>query len=195
QRSARSTPKPMIRRVNTSFTTMTQWLRKSSDSQRNKSTLHRLSLRCPIKLSQDGPSVPAPGRECCASTRRTISLSISMPKARAISWAMRGQPIRGLRRLSGRRRRAKEFWGLGCAVAAAVYRFRRYVQAVSKRADLRLGDMRTYLTFGVGGTRRAAGRVLTLPAQATFPGRGLGAEVSQGGRPHVLAAYIQFALS
>src|SRR5659263_206356 len=29
QRSARSTPKPMIRRVNTSITTMTQWLRRS----------------------------------------------------------------------------------------------------------------------------------------------------------------------
>src|SRR5665811_1456637 len=32
QRSARSTPKPMIRRVNTSITTMTQWLRRSIDS-------------------------------------------------------------------------------------------------------------------------------------------------------------------
>src|SRR5437773_2710556 len=60
--SARSTPKPMIRRVNTSITTMTQWLRRSIDSQRNKSTLHRLSFTCPIKLSQDGPSVPASGR-------------------------------------------------------------------------------------------------------------------------------------
>src|SRR5665811_681929 len=62
QRSARSTPKPMIRRVNTSITTMTQWLRRSIDSQRNRSTLHRLSFTCPIKLSQDGPSVPASGR-------------------------------------------------------------------------------------------------------------------------------------
>src|SRR5882672_6344889 len=53
QRSARSTPKPMIRRVNTSITTMTQWLRRSIDSQRNKSTLHRLSFICPMKLSQD----------------------------------------------------------------------------------------------------------------------------------------------
>src|SRR5437773_1472700 len=51
----------MIRRVNTSITTMTQWLRRSIDSQRNKSTLHRLSSICPIKLSQDGPSVPALG--------------------------------------------------------------------------------------------------------------------------------------
>src|SRR5215471_3862977 len=34
------------------------------------------------------------------STRRTTSLSISMPKVRAISWAIRGQPIRGLRRLN-----------------------------------------------------------------------------------------------
>src|SRR5438552_13493326 len=62
QSSARSTPKPMIRRVNTSITTMTQWLRSSIDSQRNRSTLHRLSFICPIKLSQDGPSVPASGR-------------------------------------------------------------------------------------------------------------------------------------
>src|SRR3981189_69920 len=61
QGSARLTPKPMIRRVNTSITTMTQWLRRRIDSQRNKSTLHRLSFICPIKLSQDGPSVPAPG--------------------------------------------------------------------------------------------------------------------------------------
>jgi hypothetical protein len=30
--------------------------------QRNKSTLHKLSFICPIKLSQDGPSVPASGR-------------------------------------------------------------------------------------------------------------------------------------
>jgi hypothetical protein len=54
QRSARSTPKPMIRRVKTSITTMIQWLHKSIDSQRNRSTLHRLSFICPIKLSQDG---------------------------------------------------------------------------------------------------------------------------------------------
>src|SRR5450830_618603 len=96
QRSARSTPKPMIRRVNTSITTMTQWLRRSIDSQRNRSTLHRLSFTCPIKLSQDGPSVPASGRECFASTRRTMSLLISMPKACASCCAMRGQPTRGL---------------------------------------------------------------------------------------------------
>ena len=37
-------------------------LRKRMDSQRNKSTLHRLSFICPMKLSQDGPSVPASGR-------------------------------------------------------------------------------------------------------------------------------------
>ena len=35
QGSVRSTPKPMIRRVNTSIITMTQWLRRSIDSQRN----------------------------------------------------------------------------------------------------------------------------------------------------------------
>src|ERR1700716_233462 len=40
------------------------------------------------------------GSICFASARRTMSLSISMPKARAISCAMRGQPTRGLRRLN-----------------------------------------------------------------------------------------------
>src|ERR1700704_884836 len=56
QRSARSTPKPMIRRVNTSITTMTQWLRSVIDSQRNRSTLHRLSFICPDK-AQPGRAI------------------------------------------------------------------------------------------------------------------------------------------
>src|SRR5215813_14712763 len=46
----------MIRRVNTSITTMTQWPRKSIDSQQNKSTLHRLSLHMPDK-AQPGRTV------------------------------------------------------------------------------------------------------------------------------------------
>ena len=82
-RSVRSTPKPMIRRVNTSITTMTQWLRRRIDSQRNRSTLHKLSRTWPMNVSQEGPLNPElSGRWCFASTRRTTSLFSSMPKAR-----------------------------------------------------------------------------------------------------------------
>jgi hypothetical protein len=62
QGSARLTPKPMIRRVNTSITTMTQWLRRSIDSQRNRSTLHRLSLHMSDK-AQPGRAI----RSCLGS--------------------------------------------------------------------------------------------------------------------------------
>lgn len=48
-------PNPMMRRVNTSMTTRTQWLRRRIDSQRKRSTLQRLSLVCARKLSQEGP--------------------------------------------------------------------------------------------------------------------------------------------
>lgn len=48
-------PKPMMRRVNTSITTSTQWLRSRIDSQRKKATLRRLSLACAKKVSQEGP--------------------------------------------------------------------------------------------------------------------------------------------
>ena len=50
---AGTTPKQLMRRVNTSITTMTQWLRSRIDSTRNRSRLHRLSLACPMKISQD----------------------------------------------------------------------------------------------------------------------------------------------
>jgi len=53
QGSARSTPKPMIRCVNTS---MTQWLRRRIDSQRNRSTLHRPVLHMPDK-TQPGRTI------------------------------------------------------------------------------------------------------------------------------------------
>src|SRR5215472_9757388 len=39
------TPKPMMRRVNWSITTKTQWVRRVADSHRNKSQLHKLVLR------------------------------------------------------------------------------------------------------------------------------------------------------
>ena len=78
-------PNPMIRRVNTSITTRTQWLRSKIDSQRKRSTLQRLSLVCAKKVSQEGPEESGYRQaKCFASTRRTTSLSISTPKACAI---------------------------------------------------------------------------------------------------------------
>src|SRR5215472_4380851 len=38
------TPKPIMRRVNWSITTRTQWFRNVADSHRNKSQLHKLSF-------------------------------------------------------------------------------------------------------------------------------------------------------
>ena len=38
----------------------TQWLRNVADSHWNRSMLQRLSFRCPMKVSQEGP--PEPGR-------------------------------------------------------------------------------------------------------------------------------------
>lgn len=52
--------KPMSRRVKTSVTNMIQWLRKRIDSQRNRSTLQRLSLTLPMNVSHDGPLVFEP---------------------------------------------------------------------------------------------------------------------------------------
>src|SRR6266581_945997 len=37
------------------MTTRTQWVRNVADSHRNISRLQRLSFRCPMKVSQDGP--------------------------------------------------------------------------------------------------------------------------------------------
>ena len=59
--AAVAAPKPMMRRVNTSITTITHKLLSRIDSQRNRSTLHRLSLACPMTLSHEGPSPPGSG--------------------------------------------------------------------------------------------------------------------------------------
>src|SRR5437667_12530043 len=64
-----------MRRVNWSMTMSTQEVRKVNDSQRNKSTLHKLSFICPSKVSQDGPPDPDSGRKCVAKMRRTTSLA------------------------------------------------------------------------------------------------------------------------
>ena len=45
-----------MRRVTTSKMTSTQWLRRRMDSQRNRSTLQRLSFAWAMKVSQDGAS-------------------------------------------------------------------------------------------------------------------------------------------
>src|SRR5438128_5407609 len=78
-----------MRRVNWSMTMSTQEVRKVNDSQRNKSTLHKLSFICPSKVSHDGPPDPDSGRKCIAKMRRTTSLSISTPKASVICSAIR----------------------------------------------------------------------------------------------------------
>ena len=78
------TAKPMIRRVHWSMTTMTQCEFRINDSQRNRSTLHRLSLLWPRKVSQDGPlesglvdsaglepDLPYPCRQRCRKLRRS----------------------------------------------------------------------------------------------------------------------------
>jgi hypothetical protein len=63
-RGQRSTPKPMIRRVNTSITTMTQWLRRSIDSQQNRSP--QAVLHMPDKAPQPGRAIGS----CLGSIRR-----------------------------------------------------------------------------------------------------------------------------
>ena len=50
-----STPKPTIRRLKTSMTSITQWLRSKIDSQPKKSMLQRLSLAWAINASQEEP--------------------------------------------------------------------------------------------------------------------------------------------
>ena len=55
---ADSTPKPTMRRVKTSMTSITQWLRRRIDSQRKRSMLQRLSLAWAINASQEGPVPP-----------------------------------------------------------------------------------------------------------------------------------------
>src|SRR2546425_8990518 len=61
-----------MRRVNwsiTSITTSTQCVRKVSDSQRNRSALHKLSFVWPRKVSQEGPPDPDSGRKCFPKIR------------------------------------------------------------------------------------------------------------------------------
>src|SRR5262249_33040529 len=93
----RCTAKPTIRRVSWSITTKTQYVRKIADSHRNKSKDHSESFAFPIKESQDGPRDPASGWKCVARIRRTTSLSMSTPNAKAICSAIRLQPQLQLR--------------------------------------------------------------------------------------------------
>ncbi len=58
----RCTSMPMRRRVNWSITTSTQWLCSTTDSQRNRSTLHRLSVAWPKNDSHEGPVPRGAGR-------------------------------------------------------------------------------------------------------------------------------------
>jgi hypothetical protein len=79
------------------MTTSTQWLRSVADSHRNRSVLYRLSFACPKNVSHDGPFESDSGRYFVASTRRTMSLSISISKASPIWRAILGHPHRGFR--------------------------------------------------------------------------------------------------
>ena len=66
-------------------------------SHRKRSTLHRLSVVCPMNDNHEGPVPPGMGRECVDSTRHTTFLSMLAPNVRAMMRAIRGQPNRGLR--------------------------------------------------------------------------------------------------
>ena len=68
------------------------------DSHRNKSTLQRLSLVCPRKLSHDGLSSPGNCCGCTDNIRLTTSLLMNVPNAILICCAIRGHPKLGLRR-------------------------------------------------------------------------------------------------
>src|SRR6266852_493605 len=70
------------------------------DSHRKRSTLHRLSLVCPMNDSHEGPVPPGAWRQCFDSTRSTTFLSMSTPNVCEMTRAIRGQPNRGLRDLS-----------------------------------------------------------------------------------------------
>src|SRR5712691_5948122 len=71
------------------------------DSHRKRSTLHRLSVVCPMNDNHEGPVVPpGVGRSCFDSTRYTTFLSMSTPNVCEMMRAIRGQPNRGLRDLS-----------------------------------------------------------------------------------------------
>jgi len=87
-----------MRRVQWSITTRAQYVRRTAVSDRNKSRLHRLSVACPRTVSQDGPAESGLGSDRTARLRRTTSLLMEMPKAKAICCAIRGQPQVGFRR-------------------------------------------------------------------------------------------------
>src|SRR3977135_4195343 len=70
------------------------------DSHRKRSTLHRLSVVCPMNDSHEGPGPPEAGRWCFDSTRCTTCLAISTHNVCEMMRAIRGQPNRGLRDLS-----------------------------------------------------------------------------------------------
>src|SRR5712692_4915841 len=57
----RCAPTPTRRRVNWSMTTSTQKLRSTIDSHRKRSTLHRLSVICPMNDNHEGPVPPRGG--------------------------------------------------------------------------------------------------------------------------------------
>jgi hypothetical protein len=80
-----------MRRVQWSITTSTQSARRAADSHRNKSRLHRLSFVCPSAVSQDDAAESDAGAGRSARMRRTTSLLIGIPKAKAICCAMRGR--------------------------------------------------------------------------------------------------------
>ena len=83
-----------------SMTTRTQSRWSTMDAQRQRSTLHRLSVVCPTNDNHEGPVPPGAGRERFASTRCTTFLSMSTPTVCEMMRAIRGHPNRGLRELS-----------------------------------------------------------------------------------------------
>src|SRR3979411_2533411 len=70
------------------------------DSQRKRSTLHRLSVVCPMNDNHEGPVPLGAGVYCFPSTGDTPFFAISTPNVCEMMRAIRGQPNRGLRDLS-----------------------------------------------------------------------------------------------
>src|SRR5215510_4138714 len=70
------------------------------DSPRKRSTLHRLSVVCPMNDNTRVRFRPRSGDSVLASTRYTTFLSTSTPNGCAMMGAIRGQPNRGLRDVS-----------------------------------------------------------------------------------------------
>jgi hypothetical protein len=76
----RWTANPTMRRVHWSITTSTQCVRRTADSHRKRSRLHRLSFVCPRSVSQDGRAESGVGWYRTARMRRTTSLLIGRRK-------------------------------------------------------------------------------------------------------------------